>query len=435
MITSLPPITVTAFVFGVIGLIFLSLVAQLLRDKQHKYLVILTSLLIISLIDTVSTLILILFANISYFVIVSGGSRKVIQVTAWLGIAVLMGYKALQSMNSHTDFFILIGVSYYTFRIASVLFDVARSRINPPAYIDFMVYCSFFPIFAGGPIQRLHSFSRNNTPIDSNILWGLFLIARALIKKVLIADIIILFLISWVESQLTGDAAFSPGAGEDALAWKSTVTLPLGFGVILYGFLNILRAYFDLSSFTDLALGLARLFGYDIDKNFNRPFLARNIIDFWRRWHLTIAGWAKDYVFSPLMLSTRNLAVAVFLTMIAMGLWHELSARWLFWGVCHGFGLIACGWWQRTGLSLRLIRLESSCKICLSKVLVDENNSSCGVFSRFLRTKIAFVLEGFITTIFFFPGWVLTFGYMSLVFVAVSRPSMTSALEFYMLLF
>lgn len=431
----LSSISVEIFISSMIGLIFVSLVGQMLKGKLHEYLVITISLAVIFIIDKGSAIVLLIFAHIAYFVIHYFHHRKYIHITAWGGIAALMGYKAIQVILGHdnTSFFVLIGVSYYTFRIASVLFDIGRGRLEKPNYRKYMLYCLFFPIFAGGPVQRYHLFLRNKLSYDKNIIYGLYLISRAFFKKIFIADIILLFFIAWLESQLTGSTSFAPtgGGDPDELVWKVTShDFPLQVGVLLYGFLNILRAYFDLSAFTDLALGLSRLFGYKISDNFNRPFLARNIIDFWRRWHLTIAGWAKDYIFSPLMLSTRNLAVAVFLTMIAMGLWHELSASWLFWGVCHGLGLILCGWWQRTKISSGLIKLEQGCVKAISTVI-----NGWGVYiSRPVSSGLAKLLSGMVTMCFFVPAWVINFGYMSLVFVAVSRPDLESALDFYRLL-
>lgn len=430
---NLTSISAEFFIFTIMGLILLSLIGQASKGKLHDYLIITISLIVIFTIDLGSAIVLLAFAHIAYMIIHRSNNRKYIQITGWSGIAALMSYKTIQVIQGHDsiNFFVLIGVSYYTFRIASVLFDIGRGRLEKPSYDKFMLYCLFFPIFAGGPVQRYHLFSRNNLSYEKNIIHGLFRIGRAFIKKILIADIILLFFISWLDSQLTGSNSFSLGAGEDDLTWKVVDhTFPLQLGVLLYGFLNILRAYFDLSAFTDLALGLARLFGYEISENFNRPFMARNIIDFWRRWHLTIAGWAKEYIFSPLMLSTRNLAIAVFLTMIAMGLWHELSAKWLFWGVCHGLGLVACGWWQRSKISLALIKLEKDCGTKISDVV-----SGLDLYiSSTMSSRLAIGLSGMVSMFFFVPAWLITFGYMSLVFVAVSRPDMASALDFYRLL-
>ncbi len=449
---SVPAVPPWALGVACLGLVVVGIVAQKAQDRPHRIIVTIASLAFIAYLDAVSTLLLIAFAHIA-FVVMNSPSTRVLRGAAWGGVLALMGYKLSQTLQASCgapDFFVLIGVSYYTFRISSCLFDLSRNVIAKPDYLTFINYCFFFPIFAGGPVQRYRNFERNQDSIDYNIVLGLLRIAKGLIKKLLITDIVLVFLIAWLDAQIQGADTFSVVVDRPAMIdFGNKNYISASLAVPLFGFLNIVRAYFDISAFTDLALGASRLFGYNIDENFNRPFAARNIIDFWRRWHLTIVGWAKDYVFSPLMLASMNLPLSVALTMVAMGLWHEISWRWLFWGICHGTAMVVCGWWQRTAMARGLGKLEVR---MIGKATTSpgrqigiiepgvanpgwHNPGSIRYGGRrlgtLLRSRAMALHSQAVRALFFVPAWLLNFGFMSLVFVAVSKPSLSKAAEFY----
>lgn len=428
---AIPSVTVLQLIGLIIAIGAFGAFVQWTTGAAHKGIVVVSSILVIVAISPISALVLVIYAHLGWFML-SKGTRQNTMRTAWLLIGALMltkvgaaacGLDHSEEGASTVHFYFIIGLSYYTFRIASTLFDKARGALKAESYMDFMVYCFFAPIFVGGPVERYRAFGRNQAGIADNLVHGFYRLARAIIKKVLFADIIVMFGVMWFQSQISGDARFS--LSNNGLTWAVDVQLPFWANVLGFGFLSILRAYFDLSAFTDIAIGGGRLLGYNVSENFNRPFMARNIIDFWRRWHLTIAGWAKDYIFSPLMLGTRRLAFSAFLTMIAMGMWHEISARWLFWGACHGLGLLVVGAWQRTAASRSLKRLEAG--------LAGNNNHLSSSFST--RSMMAQMRGALVAFIFATPAWLITFGYMSLVFVAVSLSDFGEALEVYKRLF
>lgn len=428
MTFDLPTVGLEVFALAALALAALGFVAHRLPDRPHQALVLAVSGAVIFYLDAVSACLLLVFAHAAWWLLRHEvRSKRALTRLAYGGVAALMGYKFVQAGGQWlewNDVLLLLGVSYYTFRIASTLIDAARGRITSVDYLEFMTYCLFFPIFAGGPVQRYQTFQREpNANWDENIAGGLTRLASGIVKKLFVADIVLVFFIDWLKAQALGDPTFSIHQNHaDALKFGLGSPLPAFVAALLFGFVSILRAYVDLSAFTDLALGLARLFGYRISENFDRPLLACNMIDFWRRWHLTIAGWARDYVFSPLAIATRNMPLSVMLTMIAMGLWHHPSLPWLFWGLAHGVGLLACGWWQRRPVARSLVSRRRTIEASVVSV-VGKLPASTAISQVTART-IGVVL-------FAVPAWLLCFGYMSIVFIAVSADSADEAWRIY----
>jgi alginate O-acetyltransferase complex protein AlgI len=207
-----------------------------------------------------------------------------------------------------------IGISFITFQAISYVVDVARGRERPLANpIDYAMYIAMFPHSIAGPIVRFHQIAAQIPASSRSVSWDSFLsgfvrFAHGLIKKVVIADSI---------SRLV-DPTFAAGSLTPAAAWVGI----LGF---------TLQVYFDFSGYSDMAIGLARMFGFTFPENFNRPLSSVSITDFWRRWHITLSEWFRDYVFIPLGGSRttawktyRNL----FVVFLLVGIWH--GANWTF---------------------------------------------------------------------------------------------------------
>jgi alginate O-acetyltransferase complex protein AlgI len=220
-----------------------------------------------------------------------------------------------------------IGISFFTFQSMSYVFDVARARTaalrNP---IDFALYVAMFPQLIAGPIVRFHEISdriRERRSRLSDVSEGALRFSFGLAKKVIVADSVGL-----VADAAFGAPAASLSAGE---AW---------LGVLAY----TLQIYFDFSAYSDMAIGLGRVFGFRLPENFDRPYSALSVTDFWRRWHITLSNWFRDYLYIQLGGSRRgpvrtmaNL-VSVFLL---VGLWHGASWTFVLWGAYHGSLLIA----------------------------------------------------------------------------------------------
>ena len=191
---------------------------------------------------------------------------------------------------------------------------------------DYAQYMAFFPQLIAGPIVRYHQIDEQiRTPPPrsqrlDDIAEGFPRFAWGLCKKVLIAD----------QAGLVADAAFASGSPSGATAW---------IGAIAY----TVQIYFDFSGYSDMAIGLARMFGFVFPENFARPYSAVSMTDFWRRWHMTLSGWFRDYVYIPLggsrgatEVTVRNLMVVFFLT----GAWHGAAWTFVLWGLYNGVLLV-----------------------------------------------------------------------------------------------
>ena len=227
------------------------------------------------------------------------------------------------NMQSSTLNIILpVGISFYTFQTLSYTIDVYRNKLEPTDnLIQFMAYVVFFPQLVAGPIERatalLPQFQKQRVFNTQFAISGFYLIIWGLFKKVVIAD----------------NCAYFVNQIFDAPSGYSS--LELVFGAILFAF----QIYGDFSGYSDIAIGVARLFGFSLMTNFSFPYFSRNIAEFWRRWHISLSTWFRDYLYIPLggsrgstYFKLRNVVI-VFLV---SGLWHGANWTFVIWGCIHG---------------------------------------------------------------------------------------------------
>ncbi|MGQ7870676.1 MBOAT family O-acyltransferase [Sunxiuqinia sp. sy24] len=246
------------------------------------------------------------------------------QVFNWVGWLV---NRAVGSLLDEDSILLPIGISFYTFQAISYLVDVYRgdSKVvkNP---LDFSFYLSFFPQLVAGPIVRASSFIpqlyQKFSLKKEEFSHAIFLITKGLFKKMVIADFLALNLV---------DRTF-----EAPLAYSGLENL---LSVYAYS----IQIYGDFSGYTDIAIGLALILGFKIPVNFNAPYQATSLTDFWHRWHISLSLWLRDYLYIPLGGNRKGLGrtvINVFITMILGGLWHGANLRFLIWGAIHGLGLV-----------------------------------------------------------------------------------------------
>lgn len=220
-----------------------------------------------------------------------------------------------------------VGISFYTFHGMSYTFDVFRRDIEPThSLLDFAVFVAFFPQLVAGPIGRAHlqlpQFGRDRTPPDwTQVRRAVFLILLGLFKKIAIADMLAPYV----------DNAFRHPAG--------TSFIGLIVGVWAFAF----QIYGDFAGYSDIARGSAFLLGIELPENFNQVYFSRSITEFWRRWHISLSNWLRDYLYIPLggnqhgeVQTYRNLM----LTMLIGGLWHGAALTFIVWGGLHGLYLV-----------------------------------------------------------------------------------------------
>lgn len=240
----------------------------------------------------------------------------------------------LDSFNqlAHTNFnasaiILPVGISFYTFQIISYIVDLYKERVQPVKNIlDFGFYVSFFPQLVAGPIVRASSFIPQMYAQyrlqKEEAGQALFFIINGLIKKIVIADYISINFV---------DRVF-----DNPLSYTGLENL-----FAIYGY--AIQIYCDFSGYTDIAIGLALLMGFRLPLNFNSPYKAINFSDFWKRWHISLSSWLKDYLYIPLGGNKKGKIrtyTNLFITMLLGGLWHGAALRFIIWGALHGMYLI-----------------------------------------------------------------------------------------------
>lgn len=222
------------------------------------------------------------------------------------------------------DIFLPVGISFFTFQSMSYTIDVYRDKIKPlPSLLDYAFYVSFFPQLVAGPIVRASDFLpqiRKPLCITSDMFArGVYFILIGLFKKAVISDYISL---NFVDRIFDNPTLFSGGE------------ILLG----LYGY--SIQIYCDFSGYSDMAIGIALLLGFKFPMNFNAPFKADSLSDFWRRWHISLSSWIRDYVYISLggnKVGKVRMYVNQMIAMTLCGLWHGASLNFVVWGALHGF--------------------------------------------------------------------------------------------------
>ena len=274
------------------------------------------ALLITSIVTDVGTLIL-----FKYFNFFSSSATALLELLHWQTRSFLI-----------EDLVIPLGLSFLTFRSLSYVIDVYRKTM--PAtnrYLDYLAFVAFFPTLIAGPVVRakelLPQFSQPKIENEQGVE-AIFLILVGLVKKVAIADVIGMNLVDRVFDQ--------------PQLYSSLETL-----AAIYGY--ALQIYCDFSGYSDIAIGSAMLLGFKLPENFNSPYRAQNLRDFWKRWHITLSNWLFDYVYisiGGLRKRRSNLYRNLVLTFLIGGLWHGASWTFVIWGALHGVGLSITHWWH-----------------------------------------------------------------------------------------
>ncbi len=220
-----------------------------------------------------------------------------------------------------------VGISFFTFQTMSYTIDIYRKNMEPTdSFLNFALYVSFFPQLVAGPIVRAADFlpqlKEKISVTPANFKHGLTLIMWGLVKKVVIADNIAQFV-----NIFFADPTVYPGS------------IPVIIGAVAFA----IQVYCDFSGYSDIAIGIARIMGFHFLLNFDKPFFARSIAEFWKRWHISLSTWFRDYLFTPLMgkrITMPRLYMSVFLVYVISGLWHGAGWNFVAWGALHGVFLV-----------------------------------------------------------------------------------------------
>lgn len=325
------------FEFAIIA--SLLLVYILMFRKHHVGFLSLASLIIITTLAPLQSIylfILTFFMFAGARILVKHKSKLLLSLLA-LSLLCFLAYfkyaglqlevKSFLGMDTH--FLSFIGVSYFTFKFWHVLYDVYAKKTEMVGFKEFFLYIYFFPTFLAGPIERIDHFILNTRQkVTFNYLTflaGLERILLGLFKKLIIANFC---------ATKTSLIFASAGTATPEALW---------FAAYLYS----LQIYADFSGYTDIAVGISRLFGYVMVENFNKPYLQNNIATFWSSWHMSLTSWLREYVFYPVRKFLPKIvgenwlasSLARIINMLICGLWHGSGWNFLVWGLYHGFGL------------------------------------------------------------------------------------------------
>lgn len=226
-------------------------------------------------------------------------------------------------LSRGTTLFLWVGAAYFTLRNLHLLFDWWMGRLANPGLGRILRYQLFLPVIVAGPIHRFQNFERQLARRRNDVSE-----IAAGAERVLLGLAQALLLGNWLVKNIDLLIKQSNFCANPFLAqWCASI-------------LDWMALYFIFAGFSSTALGLSLMLGLRLEENFNRPYLARNLIDFWSRWHITLSQWCRDYVFQPVTAITRSPVLGVFAAMAAIGLWHEASAYYLLWSGWQALGLI-----------------------------------------------------------------------------------------------
>jgi D-alanyl-lipoteichoic acid acyltransferase DltB (MBOAT superfamily) len=251
-----------------------------------------------------------------------------------------------------------VGLSFIVFQGMSYTIDVYRRELSGHrSLLDVLVFMSFFPHVVAGPIVRAADFlpqvdARPHVD-DATGARALFRIVTGLFKKLVVAD--------FLETHLVARVFAEPEA------WSGAEVV---VGVVGYTF----QIYYDFSAYSDIAIGTAALFGYVLKENFDKPYLSANLFEFWRRWHMSLGSWLRDYLYVPLggnRGSRQRTVINLMITMVLGGVWHGADGRFVLWGAAHGVGLAMTRvWWWTFGRDKNPGRLSTALATLATFVLV-----------------------------------------------------------------
>ena len=312
--------------------------------------------------------------------------------------------------NTLSETIISIGCSYFIFQAISYLADIYLEIEEPETHFGhYALYIAFFPKLLQGPIERAgnlipqlkQSYVFDYDAMRSGMLlftWGLF-------KKVVVADRFAIY----------ADQVFNNV--------HSYTGLPLILGAYAYAF----QIYYDFSAYTDMARGIGRIFGINLTENFNQPYIATSIADFWRRWHISFSRWILDYIFKPLQMGWRNsgtvgTALALLVTFLVSGIWHGATWGFVLWGLLHGIYLATSTFYKPHQRRLyKWLRIKEGKLLRVWQVIATFNLITFAWI--FFRANTLSEIRYIISNIFVFTDIVMIFepsSYSNLVFLFVA---------------
>ncbi len=320
----------------------------LVKSKYRNYVLLIVNYAFYSYVDYRFTILLIAVTSVTYLFGEQirknndHSKRKIFLITGLIfNISILGFFKYynffIESINqfatnlniginlSTLNILLPIGLSFYIFQTLTFLFDLYYETIEDKyTYLEFAIFASFFPTVVAGPIERasrlLPQIREEKKFSSKQLTDGIVLISIGMVRKVIIADSS-----GIIVNHILADPQYF-------------TSFEVLVGILLF----TIQVYNDFAGYSNISRGIGIILGYDIMVNFKQPYFATSVADFWRRWHISLSTWLRDYLFKPLQLKFRNLgnygnAIAILITFIICGIWHGASWNFIIWGFLHGF--------------------------------------------------------------------------------------------------
>lgn len=344
--------TFFTFLFLPLSIILYYLIYLFKNKKLNNLYLVLASLAFYSFSGIHNTIYLFIFINIIYFmgkIIDKYKNNNIIFFTVII-ILILSYYKygiivynLFNNINivqlTFSNIAIPLGLSFIVFESLSYLFDIYRKQSSSGSYLDVMLFLLFFPKITSGPIVLWRDFSPQITKRNHSLdlfYSGTEKIIIGFAKKCIIADTLGLTLSNIISNMDNGID-------------RQTAIL----GVIIY----TLQIYYDFSGYSDIAIGVSNLFGFNFKENFNFPYTSNSVSEFWRRWHISLGTWFKNYIYIPLGGNRKKVYINLMIVFIITGIWHGSTFNFILWGVLHGFFIVLERYLKNQNVQFRIPRL------------------------------------------------------------------------------
>ncbi|PWJ35038.1 MBOAT family O-acyltransferase [Sediminitomix flava] len=306
----------------------------LLKEEWQLLPVTITTAVVLFLFSPTSLILLFITAFLSYYLMQKVEQKSMAVITIVIQLLSLFLFFKLEYgylLGIEANRIMPLGLSYYAFRQIHYAIEVYKGKVARHSLFHYLSYCFFLPTLLVGPINRFSPFLKDlkRRRWDSTLFaFGLERILYGFFKVVVLGN----YFFSIKLLQIS-DGMFMQGD------WGEAYFNALSFAG---------NAYMQFSGYSDVAIGFACLIGFRVEENFNHPYRAENIVDFWNRWHMTLSNWCRDYVFYPFLSMTRSGRLSIIASMIVLGSWHELSLRYFLWAAIHAAAISIWHLYNRT---------------------------------------------------------------------------------------
>jgi alginate O-acetyltransferase complex protein AlgI len=276
----------------------------------------------------------------NYFLLYESKLSKSLKISISLVFLISLFYLVKILFTIHTDWIFPLGISYYVLKNAHYTLEFYKGKIYHKSLLFYLAYNFFLPVFIVGPINRYPEFIKDWQRRRFNSEYfslGIERVLYGLSKVLILGNYLCTFLLQNIIDKIDYNHS--------------------GLKIYLNSLRGVFNGYFQFAGYSDMAIGISLLLGFRIMENFNYPFLATNMADFWRRYHISLSSFCRDYIYTPITAYYRKPLFGIIATMVAIGLWHEISVRYLIWGLLQAAGVYLSSFFRNKPKSIIAINL------------------------------------------------------------------------------